>query len=66
MTLNPKAQPKQAMILIGECAFPKYVNQTAKGKSLTLAGHEPGNEAVPTAFERSSTSQTRAFVFTRQ
>lgn len=72
LTLNPKAHPKQAMIVIEACAFPKYVNQTTKaiykleGKSLTLAGHEPGNEAVPTAFERNPTSQTRAFVFTRQ
>ena len=72
MTLNPKAQPKQAMILIGECAFPKYVNQTAKaiykleGKSLTIAHNGPGNEAVPTAFERDLAAQTRAFAFTRQ
>ena len=59
-------------MLMGECGFPKYVNQTAKaiykleGKSLTIAGNEPGKEAVPTAFERNPTSQTRAFVFTKQ
>ena len=72
LSLDPNAKPKQAMVLIGECGFPKYVNKTAKaiykleGKSLTMAGNEPGNEAVPTAFERDRTSQTRAFVFNRQ
>ena len=59
-------------MLVGESGFPRYVKQSAKaiykleGQTLTLAGNEPGNEAVPTAFERSSTSQTRAFVLTRQ
>jgi uncharacterized protein (TIGR03067 family) len=72
LTLIPHTNPRQATILITECGFPQYVNQTAKaiyktdGKALTLAGHEPGNSAVPTAFETSTNSQTRAFVFTRQ
>jgi uncharacterized protein (TIGR03067 family) len=72
LTLNPKAQPKQAMVRIGDCPVPKYVNQTAKaiykleGKTLTIAAHEPGDEAVPTTFELSAGSRMRAFVFTRQ
>ena len=72
LTLNPKLKPKQAMLLIQTCAFPKYVNQTAKaiyrleGKSLTIAHNGPGNEAVPTAFKRDLAAQTRAFAFTRQ
>jgi len=72
LTLNPKANPKQAMILVEACAFPKYVNQTVKaiykleGKSLTLAHNQPGNEAVPGVFAPNLASQTRAFLFTRQ
>lgn len=72
VTLNPKAQPKQAMVHIGDCPAPKYVNQTAgaiyklEGKTLTIAAHEPGDQAVPTTFERSAGSRMRVFVFTRQ
>jgi uncharacterized protein (TIGR03067 family) len=71
LTLNPKAEPKQVKLLIQACAYPKYVNQTAnaiyrlEGKSLTLAHNEPGNEAVPKAFERNVADRTRAFAFTR-
>jgi hypothetical protein len=72
LALSPKTHPKQAIILIEACAFPRYVNRLAKaiykleGKTLTIAGNEPGNEAVPTAFGRNPASQTRAFAFTRQ
>ena len=72
VALSPKAQPKQATILIESCPFPKYVNQTAKaiykleGTKLIIAGHEAGSVAVPTAFERSVSNQTRLFVLTRQ
>ena len=72
LTLIPNTNPRQATVLIAECGIQKYVNQTAKaiykikGKTLTIAGNEPGNEVVPTAFERSVASQTRAFVVTRQ
>ena len=54
------------------CPAPKYINQTAKaiykleGKTLTIAAHEPGDEAVPTTFEPSVGNRMRAFVFTRQ
>ena len=72
LTLNPKADPKQALVLIADCGFRQYVNKTTRaiykleGKTLTLAGHEPGNEAAPTAFGRDPATQTRAFVFTRR
>jgi uncharacterized protein (TIGR03067 family) len=72
LTLNPKADPKQAMMLMDDCGVRQYVGKTARGiyklegKKLTLAVHEPGNEAVPATFGRNPTNQTRAFVFTRQ
>ena len=72
LTLIPHTDPRQATVLITECGFPQYANQTAKaiykldGKALTMAGHEPGNSAVPTSFEPSTNTQTRAFIFTKQ
>ncbi len=72
LTLNPKARPSQALVLIGDCGFRQYVNKTTRaiykleGKTLTLAAHEPGNESAPTAFGRDPAGQTRAFVFNRQ
>jgi len=72
LTLIPHTKPRQAAVLITDCGFPQYVNQTAhsiyrlEGKTLTIAGNEPGNPAVPTAFEHNPTSHTRAFVFTKQ
>ena len=72
LTLNPKTQPKQAMVLIADCPAPRYVNQTAKGiyklegKTMTIAAHEPGDDAVPTTFDLSADNRMRAFVFTRQ
>lgn len=72
LTLSPKKNPKQAMLLIEACAFPKYVSQIAntiyklEGKSLSLANNQPGNDAVPTAFAPNPATQTRAFAFTRQ
>ena len=72
LTLDPKANPKQATVRVNDCGLRQYVNKTTRaiykleGKKLTLAAHEPGNEAVPTAFGHDPASQTRAFVFTRQ
>ena len=72
LTLNPKAEPKQAMMLMNDCGFRQYAGKTARGiyklegQRLTLAAHEPGNEAVPTTFGGDPGDQTRAFVFTRQ
>jgi uncharacterized protein (TIGR03067 family) len=72
LTLDPKTQPKQAMIRIVDCPLPRYINQTTKaiyeleGKKLTIAAHEPGDETVPTTLGRDPAGHTRAFVFTRQ
>jgi uncharacterized protein (TIGR03067 family) len=72
LTLDPKAHPKQALLLIRDCGIRQYVNKTARAiykledKKLTLASHEPGTNTVPTAFERDTASHRRAFVFTRQ
>lgn len=72
LTLNPKTHPKQATILMADCAYRQYVNKTSKaiyrleGDKLTIAGHEPGSDAVPTVFAHDPATQTRAFVFTRQ
>ncbi len=54
------------------CGFPLYKNQRGnaiykvEGKTLTLAGNEPGNATVPTAFERGGVDHTRVFVFNKQ
>ena len=72
LTLLPKANPRQATFLVESCAFPQYINKTAKaiykvqGNSLKIAACEPGSEMTPPAFESDSASQTRAFAFTRQ
>jgi uncharacterized protein (TIGR03067 family) len=72
LTIDPKAHPKQALLLIRDCGVRQYVNKTARAiykledKTLTLASHEPGNDAAPAVFGHDPASQTRAFVFTRQ
>jgi len=70
LTLTPSTSPKQADCLVEDCGAPQYIHKMAKviykteGKTLTLAGNEPGNEAVPTGFEPNVGA--RVFVFTRQ
>lgn len=70
LILNPSTSPKQADLLIEDCPVPQYIQRRAKmiykieGKTLTFAGHEPGDETVPTGFERDGRS--RVFVFSRQ
>jgi uncharacterized protein (TIGR03067 family) len=72
ITLKPKASPKRAMVLIERCPVPQYVNKTTLfiykivGKTLTLAGNEPGNEKEPTAFERNPDNPVRTFVLNKQ
>jgi uncharacterized protein (TIGR03067 family) len=69
LTLTPSTSPKRADVLIQDCPVPQYIQKTGKviykieGKTLTLAGNEPGNEAAPTKFE---TNPARVFVFTKQ
>jgi uncharacterized protein (TIGR03067 family) len=72
ITLRPKANPKRAAVLIERCSAPQYVNKTAnfiyriEGKTLTLAGSEPGSEKEPTAFEPNPDNPVRTFVLNRQ
>ena len=72
VTLKPKANPKRAAALIERCSAPQYVNKTAnfiykiEGRTLTLAGNEPGSEKEPTAFERNPDNPVRTFVFKKQ
>ena len=72
ITLKPKASPKRVAVLIERCPAPQYVNKTTnfiykiEGKTLTLAGNEPGSEKEPTAFERNPDNPVRTFVLNRQ
>jgi RNA polymerase sigma factor (sigma-70 family) len=72
LSLIRNTTPKRAAALITDCSLPLYKNQTAnaiykvEGNTLTLAGNEPGNADVPTAFERSAANRTRVFVFNKQ
>ena len=72
LTLTPNTTPKRAVILITDCPVPQYKGTTAnaiykfEGKTLTIAGTEPGSAASPTGFERSATNRVRVFVFTKQ
>ena len=56
-TLHEDTNPKQMIVTIKDCADPKYVGKTAnaiyryENKTLTLAANEPGNAAVPAAFD---------------
>ena len=72
ITLKPKTSPKRVAALIERCPAPQYVNKTTnfiykiEGKTLTLAGNEPGSEKEPTAFERNPDNPVRTFVFKKQ
>jgi uncharacterized protein (TIGR03067 family) len=72
ITLKPKAIPKRAAVLIERCPAPQYVNKTAnfiykiEGKTLTLAGSEPGSEKEPIAFEPNPDNPVRTFVFSKR
>ncbi len=67
LILKADLSPKAADILIEDCSVRQYVNKSAKaiyelqGRTLTVAGNEPGEEASPTGFKPSR--QTRVFVF---
>ena len=56
-TLREDTNPKQLVAVITECPAPQYVGKTAnaiyriEGGTLTLAGNEPGNPAMPAAFD---------------
>ena len=56
-TLHEDTNPKQLVAVITECPAPQYVGKTAnaiyriEGGTLTITGNEPGNPAMPTAFD---------------
>ena len=72
IALKPKSNPKRAVALIERCPAPQYVNKTVnfiykiEGKTLTLAGSEPGSEKEPTSFEGNPDNPVRTFVFNKQ
>jgi uncharacterized protein (TIGR03067 family) len=69
-TVDTTATPKRATIVITQSAFPAYVGKTSngiykiEGTTLTFAGNEPGNAAVPTSFTPNGV--TRVFTLTKQ
>ena len=72
VALDPKTNPMQATVLMIDCGLRQQVNKVARaiykleGNTLTLANHEPGDEAVPQSFAPDPATRTRAFVFTRR
>jgi uncharacterized protein (TIGR03067 family) len=56
-TLHEDSNPKQMIVAITESSEPKCVGKTAnaiyrfENKTLTIAGNEPGNAAVPASFD---------------
>lgn len=71
-TADPTSNPKRLTALITSCPFTAYIGKTSNGiyqvegngpSTLTFAGNEPGNPAVPTSF---TPSETRVFVLTKQ
>ena len=72
LTLKTDANPKQAVARVEKCPFQQYVGKTAnfiykiEGKTLTLAGTEPGSDDSPTGFEPSPDNRVRVFVLSKQ
>ena len=64
--LREDTNPKQLVAVITECPAPQYVGKTANAiyqiedGTLTIAGNEPGNPAMPAAFDAPG---ARKFVF---
>ena len=56
-TLREDTNPKQLVAVITECPAPQYVGKTANAiyrvedGTLTIAGNEPGNPAMPATFD---------------
>ena len=67
-TLREDTTPKQETAVITDCPFPQYVGKTdhaiyeVQNGTLTFAGNEPGDPAVPTSFDDPN---SRKFVFTK-
>ncbi|MBN2132287.1 MAG: TIGR03067 domain-containing protein [Sedimentisphaerales bacterium] len=70
MKLNTEVEPKQADLLVEDCAVQQYVGTTSlaiykiEGDTFTMAGNEPGSTVRPTQFEGGG--GTRLFVLTKQ
>ena len=68
-TLHEDTTPKQMIVVITDCAAPQYVGKTAnaiykiENGTLTIAGNEPGNPAMPAAFDAPG---TEVMTFTAQ
>jgi uncharacterized protein (TIGR03067 family) len=60
-TLREDTTPKQMIVVITDCPAPQYVGKTAnaiyriENGTLTIAGNEPGNPAVPASFDAPGT-----------
>ncbi len=62
-TLHEEANPKQLVAVITECPAPLYIGKTANAiyriedGTLTITGNEPGNPAMPAAFDAPGSRQ---------
>ena len=69
-TADPTSDPKRFTAQITSCPYTPYIGKTTngiyeiEGTTLTFAGNEPGNPAVPTSFV--PTGATRVYVLTKQ
>jgi uncharacterized protein (TIGR03067 family) len=65
-SLREDTTPRQYIALVKECPFPQYVGKTSmaiyrvEGDTLTIAGNEPGNPAVPAAFDAPEAARIEA------
>ena len=56
-SLREDTTPKQLIVVITDCPFPRYVGKTAyaiyqlQDGMLTVTANEPGNPVVPTSFD---------------
>ena len=61
-TLREDTQPRQYIAVIGDCPFPQYAGKTSlaiykiESDTLTITANEPGNPAVPYAFDAADTA----------
>jgi uncharacterized protein (TIGR03067 family) len=60
-TLREDTTPKQMIVTITDCAAPQYIGKIAnaiykvENGTLTIAGNEPGNPAIPPSFDAPGT-----------
>jgi len=61
-SLREDTQPRQYIAVISDCPFPQYAGKTSmaiykiEGDILTITANEPGNSAVPYAFDAADTA----------